>query len=190
MAVATFASAPACAQRPQDYLDEQHHFPPARSDLTDREWSALSVRLETVRRDCASCPLLFDCLYRAVVEVDVFGYAACTTAKDREHIRGMLGIELRTDVDEPGPSRLDRARLGPSRLGPLRHDEVVTMRRTYPADTFGQLATRLGCSLSTIKRHLRRARDETAPDDRPARHAPTVEEVLDCFERLDASRLD
>lgn len=180
MAVATFASAPACAQRPQDYLDERHHFPPARSDLTDREWRALSVRLETVRRDCASCPLLFDCLYRAVVEVDVFGYAACTTAKDREHIRNMLGIELLTDVGE----------LSPSRPGPLRHDEVITMRRTYPGDTFNQLASRLGCSLSTIKRHLRRARDEAAPDDRPARRTPTVEEVLDCFDQLDASRLD
>ena len=37
----------------------------------------------TAHRQCAGCPLMVECLYRAVVEMDVSGFVACTTESDR-----------------------------------------------------------------------------------------------------------
>ena len=44
--------------------------------------------------------------------------------------------------------------------GPVSHEAVLTMRQAHPKDTCQQLAERLGCSMSTIKRHLRREREQ------------------------------
>jgi hypothetical protein len=38
------------------------------------------------------------------------------------------------------------------------HDEVVRLRYAHPDESLETLAHRLGCSLSTVKRHLRRER--------------------------------
>jgi len=80
---------------------------------------------------------------------------------------------------------------------------VLAARAAFPDDSLEALAHRLDCSLSTVKRHLRRARKETAPsegsgasgtrtgvagaepDDRPAPRTPgvpTVDDVLDAFD--------
>ncbi|MEO6470498.1 MAG: hypothetical protein ABIR57_01615 [Aeromicrobium sp.] len=134
-----------------------------------------------MHRNCAGCPFLVDCLYRAVVEVDVYGYAACTTQADRQAIRRKLGIEI---LQPSGPFAAPR-----SDAGPIDHEAVVTLRRSHPNETCIQLAHRLGCSTSTVKRHLRRARDAQAQLTPLAKRVPTVEEVLDCFDELETSRV-
>lgn len=179
MTIDDIAYTPACVRRPEAYLDERHQLPPDRTEMSLAEWDNLTTELAVVRRDCARCPYLVDCLYRAVVEVDVYGYAACTTAEDRNNIRRMLGIELQRDGnDSDGMSRIGN--------GPVNHASVLAMRHAYPQDSFGQLAERLRCSLSTVKRHMRRAREVAQAAPMPARRTPTVDEVLDCFDQLDA----
>lgn len=124
---------------------------------------------------CASCPLLATCLYRAVVEGDVEGYVACTLPQERHEIRSRLGITVSAvDTD-----RL--AGLRPTDSVPGPHD-VLAARRAYPSDTFAQLADRLGCSVSTVKRRVREASSEGA---RPSRTAvPSVDAVLDVFDEV------
>lgn len=182
MTIEEIAHTPPCVLRPEAYLDERHQFPPVRTELSSAEWENLTRQLAAVRRDCASCPYLVDCLYRAVVEVDVFGYAACTTAEDRENIRRMLGIELLP----AGGATDGMGRVG---NGPVDHGCVLAMWHAYPQDSFGQLADRLRCSLSTVKRHIRRAREDAEAAPAPARRMPTVEEVLDCFDQLDTTAM-
>lgn len=179
MTIEEISCAPPCVRRPEAYLDERHQFRPDRTDMSPAEWEILTRQLAAVRRDCASCPYLVDCLYRAVVEVDVFGYAACTTAEDRGTIRHMLGIELRPTGGAPDG-------LGRIGNGPVDHGLVLAMRHAYPQDSFGQLADRLRCSLSTVKRHMRRAREDAEAPPSPIQAVPTVEEVLDCFDQVDA----
>jgi hypothetical protein len=133
-----------------------------------------------VHRNCAGCPFLVDCLYRAVVEVDVFGYAACTTGADRQQIRRKLGIE----IIQPNAGPFAAPRSG---AGPIDHDSVLTLRQSYPNDTCIQLAQRLGCSTSTVKRHLRRARLAQVRLTPLEPRTPSVEEVLDCFDELESS---
>lgn len=173
---------PPCAHEPEVYLDERLQSPPTRTEVSRAEWDRLTSQRAAVHRHCAGCPFLVDCLYRAVVEVDVFGYAACTTADDRLHIRRKLGIEIH--LSSIGPFSAPR-----TGAGPIDHESVLTLRQSHPGDTCVQLAQRLGCSTSTVKRHLRRARetqDRLAPMER---HTPTVEEVLDCFDELETSRV-
>ena len=173
---------PPCANRPEAYLDERLQSPPTRNDVSRAEWERLTQQRADVHRDCAGCPFLVDCLYRAVVEVDVFGYAACTTGSDRHRIRRMLGIEIMQPTAGPfAPPRTG--------AGPIDHETVLTLRQSFPNDTCIQLARRLGCSTSTVKRHLRRARQAQASMAAPVSRTPTVEEVLDCFDELESSRI-
>lgn len=162
---------PPCADAPEAYSDESPH--------------ASSVN--TLHRQCAGCPLLVDCLYRAVVEVDVSGYAACTTEAERALIRERLGIEVVQSTLTP---------FGAPRVGggPVSHEAVLTARQAYPKDTCQQLAERLGCSTSTIKRHLRRDREQRAaeaarPDPTAQQRMPTIDEVLDAFDALESSQV-
>ena len=60
------------------------------------------------------------------------------------------------------------------------------MRAQHPDDSLEQIASRLDCSLSTVKRHLRRARAEaagTAPGA-VAADLPTMDEVFEGFEQV------
>jgi hypothetical protein len=176
---------PPCAHEPEVYLDELLHSPPARTDVTAAQWETLTIKQATAHRQCAGCPLMVDCLYRAVVEIDVSGYVACTTERDRHAIRRQLGIE----IQQSSTTAYGAARVGG---GPVSHEAVMTARHAYPKDTCHQLAERLGCSTSTVKRHLRRAREQkrdealvpSAPQGRP-----TVDAVLDCFDQLETSRV-
>ncbi len=85
---------------------------------------------------------------------------------------------------------------------------MLAARAAFPDDSLEMLANRLDCSLSTVKRHLRRARreqaghavggagtdagadagagaDTGAGDDRPRPRTtgvPTVDDVLDAFD--------
>lgn len=168
-----------CAARPDLYLDERLTEPPLRHEFSASEWDSLTTQLATARKNCAGCPALFDCLYRAVVEVDVFGYAACTTPADRSRIRSMLGIEVLSPM-------VDAALALRSGKGPVDHETVMIVRRAHPEETFSQIAERLDCSLSTVKRHMRRARLDAETTHRPPlpSRIPSVDDVLECFDAI------
>jgi hypothetical protein len=186
MTIVDESMTPPCTFDPEVYLDEELHSPTAQTDISATEWETLSIKRATAHRQCAGCPMMIDCLYRAVVEVDVSGYAACTTEAERHHIRRQLGIE----VHQPNLTPYGAARVGG---GPVSHEAVMTARHAYPKDTCHQLADRLGCSTSTIKRHLRRAREQKLGDalqtSPTAASRPTVDDVLDCFDRLATSQV-
>lgn len=131
-----------------------------------------------------------DCLYTAVAQVDVAGFMGCTTPRERRRIRDELGISVaEEDLDAIAGVRGERR--------PVDHDAVIAIRAAHPDDSLDQLALRLECSLSTVKRHLRRARRDAAVADRedeqgaaPARpkprdsSLPTVDDVLDAFDEV------
>jgi hypothetical protein len=100
---------------------------------------------------CGACPVFSECLYRAVVEHDVSGFAAGTTERERTEIRRLLAVTVEPeDFDTlAGVTRTHRQ---------VDHDEVVRLRKANPQESLERLAHRLGCSLSTVKRHLRRER--------------------------------
>jgi hypothetical protein len=125
--------------------------------------------ITTARTACRECPLIIDCLYRAVVEYDVAGFVAGTTPAQRMQIRRQLGITVEAeDFDTLAGIT------GPHRQ--VNHAEVVRLRNANPHQSLEMLAQRLGCSLSTIKRHLRRERRE--PSAGTAAPKPTIDEVL------------
>jgi hypothetical protein len=170
---------PACADAPEQFLDEQLQAAPS----TAAEERRQAIAREKVQRACAACPLMVDCLYRAVVEVDVSGFVACTTEAERARMRRSLGIDI-----APAPLQS----FGAPRVGggPVNHEAVLAMRQTHPKDTCQQLAERLGCSMSTIKRHLRRERehqDAVASPPAASTHTPSVDEVLDAFDSLETA---
>lgn len=175
---------PPCADAPEAYQDER--LQATSSALSGAERERLNAARATVHRQCAGCPILVDCLYRAVVEVDVSGYVACTTESERAFIRERLGIEVVQSTLTPyGAPRVGG--------GPVSHEAVLTARQAYPKDTCQQLAERLGCSTSTIKRHLRRDREqrvaESQPDPGARPHVPTIDEVLDAFDSLESAQV-
>ncbi len=186
MTIVTDTILPPCAESPEAYLDERLQST-STSTLSAAEREDVRTARAAIHRQCAGCPLLVDCLYRAVVEVDVSGYAACTTEAERIFIRERLGIE----VSQSNLTPYGAPRVGG---GPVSHEAVLTARQAYPKDTCHQLADRLGCSTSTIKRHLRRDREQRAadavrPDPTDQRHVPTIDEVLDAFDALESSRV-
>ena len=131
-----------------------------------RQYQALVARAEEA---CSDCPLIARCLYAAVVEHDVAGYVAGTTPAERTRIRKALGITV-------APEDFDTM-AGVTGHRQVDHDEVVRLRHAHPDESLETLAHRLGCSLSTVKRHLRRERrSPTARRDEPAK--PSVSAVL------------
>lgn len=106
---------------------------------------------------CARCPFREGCLYRAVAEHDVAGFVGGTTQRQRSDIRRRLGVQVT-------PEDFDTLAgvTAPNRQ--VDHDEVVRLRNANPNETLENIAQRLGCSLSTVKRHLRRARADDTDD--------------------------
>jgi hypothetical protein len=176
---------PPCAQSPEAFLDESLQATSVTS-MSTAEREQLNATRASLHRQCAGCPLMVDCLYRAVVLVDVSGYAACTTESERALIRERLGIEVvRSTLTPYGAPRVGG--------GPVSHEAVLTSRQAYPKDTCQQLAERLGCSTSTIKRHLRRDREQRAadaiPDPTTEQTLPSIDDVLDAFDALETSQV-
>lgn len=172
-----------CAEDPQFYLDPYLTAPPPRGEMNAMQRRALTAKRAEAHRRCAGCPALIDCLYRAVAEVDVSGFVACTTESERMRMRRELGIRVHDIIPDLGASRVG--------VGPVRHEAVLAARAAHPSDTCRQLAERLGCSTSTVKRHLRRAREESAADlvAVPTGGKPSVDDVLDAFDRLESSQI-
>lgn len=130
---------------------------------------------------CAKCPLRQSCLYDAVTRHDVSGFVAGTTPSQRRQIRNLLKVEVQPDdFDQMVGARATRR--------PVSHEEVLRLRSSHPNDSLDVLAMRLGCSLSTVKRHLRRARRGESPAAKPTKVPPTVEAVLAAFETVTAPR--
>ncbi|GAA1371061.1 WhiB family transcriptional regulator [Luteococcus sanguinis] len=136
---------------------------PAGSPGERREQQQLVTRALQV---CSGCPLVQQCLYQAVAEHNVSGVAGGTTPRQRSLIRSHLGLHV---ADE----RLDAFASTPGGRG-LDHLAVLRMRLSNPNESLENLAHRLGCSLSTVKRHLRRAR-ELSNNTHPAPHLQSVQ---------------
>lgn len=124
---------------------------------------------------CHACPLIARCLYWAVVEHDVAGFVGGTTVRQRGEIRRQLGVSVR-------PENFDTL-AGVAGGRQVDHEEVLRLRATHPDESLEVLAGRLGCSLSTAKRHLRRGRTSPsvpgveAPKPRPAQVLAAAAEV-------------
>jgi hypothetical protein len=165
----TPAPLPACTRLApvfQDPLLEE----PATSASSPADRSAYAELVATAGAACRSCPLVTACLYRAVVEHDVAGYVAGTTARQRTEIRRRLGVTVRPEDFDTLAGVVGGGRQ-------IDHAEVLRLRAAHPDESLETLAGRLGCSLSTVKRHLRRERHATA---RPAAGSsrPKLYEVL------------
>lgn len=149
--------------------------PPASAARRTRERYEQLVR--EAKTLCASCPLFTDCLYNAVAEHDISGFVAGTTAAQRRSMRNLLDVEVQADdFDQLAGARGTRR--------PVSHEEVLRLRAQYPNDSLESLAMRLGCSLSTVKRHLRRARRGQSPASKAPRRRPEVAAVLDAFDAV------
>lgn len=119
---------------------------------------------------CSGCPLIERCRYAAVVEHDVAGYVGGTTPAERAQIRRALALDV-------APEDFDTLAGVTGRHRQIDHDEVVRLRHAHPDESLETLAHRLGCSLSTVKRHLRRER-RTPSARRTAPAKPTMAAVL------------
>lgn len=160
---------PACAAYPELFLDpalETEPVPSAAARVRRHHAALASAAAEV----CASCPMLTACLYRAVAEVDVAGFVAGTTERQRSAIRAHLGIEVQ-------PEDLDNLAgvVGGQRT--IDHDEVIRLRKAHPEESLERIARRLGCSLSTVKRHLRKERKQPSGSSVPAKTRPTQMDV-------------
>lgn len=162
----------ACIDNPALFQHELLEEPVKARQGTDaqRRQALLAARAAAV---CAGCPLFTSCLYEAVVDHDVAGFVAGSTEAQRVQMRHALGVKVE-------PDDLD-VLAGVVRGGrQINHDEVVRLRQANPHESLKVLAMRLGCSLSTVKRHMRRAR--TAPAEvKLAIVKPSVERVLAVF---------
>ena len=155
---------PGCVRAPEVFQHPLVEEPP-RAGATRVERARYAELIASAQGTCASCPLVRECLYAAVVEHDVVGFVGGTTAQQRLEIRRRLGV-----VVEPEDLDTLAGVVGGSR--PVDHDEVVRLRRANPDESLETLARRLGCSLSTVKRHLRRERQQPAVPRPAARPLP------------------
>ena len=168
-----------CATDLDLYLDPMLEDPPTRSSVSVSRWREYESLVSRARQACAACPLLDECLYKAIVQVDVSGYVGCTTPQERKAIRRLLDVSIDPDdLDTYAGTRAERQ--------PIDHDTVLRARAAYPDDSLESLALRLECSLSTVKRHLRRARKaaDAGEPDRSSRELPTLDEVFDAFDEV------
>jgi transcription factor WhiB/sigma-70-like protein len=144
------APQPRCVELASVFQNPLLEEPPAgRAGVAERrQYNALVARAE---QTCRDCPLIERCLYAAVVQHDVAGFVGGTTPAERARIRRALRVTVT-------PEDFDTLAgvTGGHRL--VDHDEVVRLRHAHPDESLETIARRLGCSLSTVKRHLRRER--------------------------------
>ncbi len=175
MTVAMTRTTPACVAAAQVFrsplLEE-----PLPSSASGAQRQARAVLVAKADEACGRCPLFSSCLYEAVVNHDVYGFAAGTTARQRQEIRAELGITV-----EPEDFDTLAGVTAPNRQ--VDHTEVVRLRTANPTESLESIAQRLGCSLSTVKRHLRRARNGEVVEKR-ATKAPTTDQVLEAYASL------
>ncbi|MGL5406824.1 MAG: WhiB family transcriptional regulator [Propionibacteriaceae bacterium] len=157
---------PACVDAPQVFQHSLLEDPPAPSAMNAAQRHLTNRLLQQAEDKCLSCPLLQQCLHTAVTRHNISGYVAGTTAKQRIAIRAQLGITL---ADE----NLD-AFIGITSNRSINSDDVIRIRNANPHESLELLAQRLGCSLSTVKRHLRQARNNA---QRVVTSTPSIDDV-------------
>ena len=114
-----------------------------------RQYQGLVAQAEHA---CLDCPLIERCLYAAVVEHDVAGYR-------RRYHTERSGPGSGRRCGSPSPPRTSTPWPGsPAGTGRSTTTRCVRLRHAHPDESLETIARRLGCSLSTIKRHLRRER--------------------------------
>src|SRR5699024_9164053 len=124
-----------CATEVDLYLHPLLETPPTASTASKQTWEEYLALVDQVHAHCSGCPVLDECLYKAVVHVDVSGYVAATTAKERRAIRRKLGIEVkREDFDTYAGARTSGK--------PVEQEDVLRLRVQYPDDSLEQLADR------------------------------------------------
>lgn len=114
-----------------------------------REQAMLRSQAEKL---CSGCPLLAQCLTDAVTKFDVAGFVAGTTKRQRQEIRARLGVQV---VSED----MDRF-AGVNSGRQFDRYEIHRMRAANPDQPLSVIAAKIGCSVSTVKRHLRRLEEE------------------------------
>lgn len=127
---------------------------------------------------CGGCPILAQCLYRAVVECDVAGFAGGTTEAQRREIRERLGVQV-------GPEDLSGLLGVRDRHHPINRSDVLRARAAHPDESLRELANRFGCSVSSIKRHLRdHVPGQPLDPPSPRTPHPTLRDVLATFRQV------
>ncbi len=177
----------ACIDHAELFQNELLENPPTRRDgpVAQAAHRLLTARAATV---CGSCPLLQKCLYDAVVTHDVSGFVAGTSEAQRTEIRLRLGVRVeKEDLDTlTGLARTHRQ---------LDSQAVLRLRAANPHESLEVIAMRLGCSLSTVKRHMRRAKTEQprpsfgTPRPDPERVFRAAAEVTGGRRRSDVARV-
>lgn len=119
---------------------------------------------------CAECPLQAKCLTDAVCKFEVSGFVAGTTKRQRQEIRTRLGVSL-------GEDDLD-SYAGVSSGRQFDQQEIYRLRVANPTEPLSSIAARIGCSVSTVKRHLRRIERDGLPVDSETAPPPSPDHVL------------
>lgn len=169
LASTTTRPAPDCVSRADLFLDPLLEQPPTGSVPAAVRRRAVALADEATAA-CEDCPLMADCLFRAVVTYDVCGFVAGTTERQRAEIRRRLGVEV-------APEDFDTLAGVNGGHRQVDHAEILRLRRAHPDESLERLAGRLGCSLSTVKRHLRKERRSPSTPITPAAR-PSVRAVL------------
>ncbi|MBB1510700.1 MULTISPECIES: WhiB family transcriptional regulator [unclassified Tessaracoccus] len=119
---------------------------------------------------CAGCPLMAQCLTDAVAKFDVSGFVAGTTRRQRQEIRARLGITV-TPEDFDTFAGVNSGRQ-------FDRYEIHRMRAANPDQPLSVIAAKVGCSVSTVKRHLRRIEAEGGVARPVQRTAPTPAQIV------------
>lgn len=168
-------AATACTTDSDLFLDQLLEDPSCATNTADRRRAQMLAA--KAAQACAQCPLMAQCLTDAVVKHDVSGFCAGTTQRQRQQIRNLLGWQVEAD-------NLDSF-AGVNSGHQINHDEVLRLRQANPTEPLGAIASRLGCSLSTVKRHLRKERrGEAVGRSRLAEVPPSTEQVLEAYRRV------
>ena len=163
-----------CAQRP-DLFQHRLLEDGAATAADRRQQRSLQRQASEV---CSGCPIMPQCLYRAVVECDVAGFAGGTTEGQRREIRERLGVQV-------GAEDLSSLLGVRDRHHPINRAEVLRARAAHPDESLRELANRFGCSVSSIKRHLRdHVPGQPIDPPSPRTPNPTLRDVLAAFRQV------
>lgn len=169
------AAATACIENADLFLDEMLENPTCVETSADRRRAQLLTNRAT--QACLACPIMAQCLTDAVIKHDVTGFCAGTTQRQRQQIRNLLGWRIKSDD-------LDTY-TGLNSGHQIDHDELIRLHETNPNETLGAIADRLGCSVSTVKRHLRlERRGEITTRPKLAAVPPSTEQVLQAYRQI------
>ena len=139
--------------------------PTSRSER--REQQMLRTQAEKM---CGECPLMTRCLSDAVVRFDVSGFVAGTTRRQRQEIRARLGVTV-------APEDFD-AFAGVNSGRQFDRHEIHRMRTANPDQPLSVIAAKVGCSVSTVKRHLRRIEAEGGVPRTITKKAPSPAQIV------------